>query len=87
MLILPCSVQAGPAAPGYVSFTAATTGVTYAVVGDLGAGAQFNFPDGDEIDFIFDEVTDAASNMIRVYGSEYVAIDVVAPDAFVKIVK
>ena len=69
------------------AFTAATTGVPYAIVGDLEVGAQFNFPDGEDIDFIFDEVTDAASNMIRVYGSEYVAIDVVAPDAFVKITK
>lgn len=69
------------------AFTAATTGVPYAIVGDLETGAQFNFPDGEEIEFIFDEVTDAASNLIRVYGSEYVAIDVVAPNAFVKITK
>lgn len=69
------------------AFTAATTGVTYALVGDLDVGARFNFPDGEEIDFIFDEATDAASGMIRVYGSEYVGIGVVAPDAFVKITK
>ena len=69
------------------NFAAATTGVTYAIVGDLDQGARFNFPDGEEIEFIFDEVTDATSGMIRVFGSEFVAIDVVAPDAFVKITK
>ena len=69
------------------AFTAATTGVTYAIVGDLAQGAQFNFPDGEEIDFIYDEVTDAASGLVRVYGSQFVAIDPVAPDAFCKITK
>ena len=32
------------------AFSAATTGVTYAIVGDLGIGAQANFPNGQEIE-------------------------------------
>lgn len=69
------------------SFTAATTGVTYAIVGDLDQGALMNFPNGEGIDFKFDETTLADYDLIRIIGREFVGIDVVAPNAFVKIVK
>ncbi len=69
------------------SFAAATTGVTYAIVGDLGHGALANFPNGDGIDFKFDELSKKKEDLIEVLGREYVALGVVAPDAFVKIVK
>lgn len=66
---------------------AATTGVTYAIVGDLGHGALANFPNGDGIDFKFDELSRKKEDLIEVLGREYVALGVVAPDAFVKITK
>lgn len=69
------------------AFSAATTGVTYAIVGDLGHGALANFPNGDGIEFKFDELTDMTKDLVRVLGREYVGIGVVAPDAFVKITK
>ena len=69
------------------AFTAATTGVTYAIVGDLEQGALMNFPNGEGVDFKFDEMTLADYDLIRVIGREFVGIGVVAPDAFVKIVK
>lgn len=69
------------------SATAATTGVTYAIVGDLGHGALANFPNGDGIDFKFDELSKKKEDLIEVLGREYVALGVVAPDAFVKITK
>ena len=69
------------------SFTAATTGVTYAIVGDLGHGALANFPNGEGIDFKFDELSRKKEDLIEVLGREYVALGVVAPDAFVKITK
>ena len=69
------------------SFAAATTGVTYAIVGDLGHGALANFPNGEGIDFKFDELSKKKEDLIEVLGREYVALGVVAPDAFVKIVK
>ena len=69
------------------SFAAATTGVTYAIVGDLGHGALANFPNGDGIDFKFDELSKKKEDLIEVLGREYVGLGVVAPDAFVKIVK
>ena len=68
------------------AFTAATTGVTYAIVGDLGQGALANFPNGEEIQFKFDDQTEMTKDLIRVLGRKYVALGVVAPNAFVKIV-
>ena len=69
------------------AFSAATTGETYAIVGDLGHGALANFPNGDGISFKFDELSRKKEDLIEVLGREYVALGVVAPDAFVKIVK
>lgn len=67
--------------------SAATTGVTYAIVGDLGHGALANFPNGEGIDFKFDDMTLKKADLIEVLGREYVALGVVAPNAFVKITK
>ena len=69
------------------SSAAATTGETYAIVGDLGHGALANFPNGDGIDFKFDELSRKKEDLIEVLGREYVGLGVVAPDAFVKITK
>ena len=49
-----------------------------AFVADL-SGVQANFPDGDQVKFIFDEYTLAPEDMVRVIGRLYVAVDVVAP--------
>lgn len=69
------------------AFSAATTGVTFAIVGDLGEGALANFPNGDEITFKFDELTLKKQDLIEVMGRQYVAVAPVAPNAFVKITK
>lgn len=67
------------------AFSAATTGVTYAIVGDLGVGAQANFPNGQSIDIKFDDKTKMEYDLIRILGREFVGHAVVAPKAFVKI--
>lgn len=69
------------------AFSAATTGDTYAIVGDFGNGALANFPNGDEITIKRDDYTLATSDLVRFIGREYVGIGIVAPDAFVKIQK
>ena len=69
------------------AFAAASTGDTYAIVGDLGHGALMNFPNGDGIDFKFDDISLATSDLVKVIGREFVGIGVVAPNAFVKITK
>ena len=69
------------------AYSAATTGVTYAIVGDLGHGALANFPNGEDIEFKFDDMTEMTKDLIRVLGRQYVGLGIVAPDAFVKITK
>ena len=67
------------------AFSAATTGVTYAIVGDLGIGAQANFPKGQEIEVKFDDKTKMEYDLVRILGREFVGHAVVAPKAFCKI--
>lgn len=68
------------------ALSAATTGVTWMIVGDLGYGALANFPNGEEIQIKRDDYTLAASDLVRFIGREYVGIGPVAPGAFVKVV-
>ena len=68
------------------AFSAATTGVCYAIVGDLDHGARANFPAGDEIEIKMDELTKMEYDLVRILGREYVGLGVVAPYAFCKIV-
>ena len=67
------------------SYTAATTGVTYAIVGDLGVGALANFPEGEGIAIKYDDKSLAERDLVKIVGREYVGMGVVAPNAFVKI--
>lgn len=69
------------------SVAAATTGDTFAIVGDFGHGAIANFPAGDEIEIKMDDKTLMEKDLIRILGREYVAVAPVAPNAFVKINK
>ena len=69
------------------AYSAASAGNTYAIVGDLDFGALANFPNGEGIEFKFDDLTDMTKDLVRVLGREYVGLGIVAPNAFVKIVK
>ena len=69
------------------SYDAATTGVAYMIVGDLDQGALANFPAGDAIDFKFDAMTLKKQDLIEILGRQYVALGVVAPNAFVQVTK
>jgi HK97 family phage major capsid protein len=69
------------------AFSAASTGDTFMIVGDFGEGALANYPNGEAVEFIFDNITLATSGMVKVTGSEYVAIEPVAMNAFVKVKK
>lgn len=68
------------------AFSAATTGVCYAIVGDLGVGAQANFPSGEEIEIKFDNISKMEYDLVKILGRKFVGIGVVAPYAFCKIV-
>lgn len=69
------------------AFSAASTGDTYAIVGDLGHGALANYPNGQNIDFKFDDLSLKKQDLIEVMGREYVGLGIVAPNAFVKVQK
>lgn len=69
------------------AYSAATTGVPYMIIGDLDQGALMNFPNGDGISFKFDDMTLKKQDLIEVLGRQYVAMGVVAPNAFVKVTK
>ena len=69
------------------AYSAATTGVCYMIVGDLEQGALINYPDGDGIDFKFDDLSLKKQDLVEVLGRQFAAIAVVAPNAFVQVVK
>lgn len=68
-------------------FDSATTGETYAIVGDFENGALANYPDGEEIILKTDDITLAQQDLIKIIGRQYVAVDVVAPKHFAVINK
>lgn len=69
------------------AYSAASTGDTYMIVGDLDQGALMNFPNGDGIEFKFDNLSLKKQDLVEVLGRQFVAIGVVAPNAFVKVTK
>ena len=69
------------------AYSAASTGDTYAIVGDFGHGALANFPNGDGVDFKFDDLSQKKADLIEVLGRQYVAVAPIAPNAFAKIKK
>ena len=69
------------------AFSAATTGVTYAIVGDFAEGAIANFPAGEGITIKYDDLSLAEKDLVKLVGREFIGIEVVAPNAFVKIAK
>ena len=52
-----------------------------AIVGDL-AGVRANLPEGGSVRFIFDELTDAESDLVKIVGKMLAAIEVVGPGMF-----
>lgn len=69
------------------SFDAASAGDTIMIVGDFNEGALANYPNGEDITIKFDDKTEMDSDLVRILGRLYVGIGVVAPGAFVRVVK
>lgn len=69
------------------AYDAASTGDTYAIVGDLGRGEMVNFPNGEAIEFKFDDKTLMTSDLVKVLGRTYAGHAVVAPKSFTKLTK
>lgn len=69
------------------AYDAASTGDVYMIVGDLGEGAIANFPNGDSIEFTFDQLSRKKEDLVEVLGKEYVGLAVVANKAFTLVKK
>ena len=68
------------------AYSAATSGQTYAIVGDL-KGEQINFPEGDDIVVKVDDLSLAELDLIKVVGRRYEGHGVTRPGMFVKVAK
>ena len=62
----------------------ATTG-NWLVVGDFAIGAQANFPNGEEINLKFDDLSLAEKDLVKIVGREYVGLGVVGNKCFCKV--
>ena len=69
------------------AFAVASSGDTYAIVGDLGEGMIANFPNGEGIKIKLDDLSLAESDMVKIVGRQYVGVEVVGPASFAKIQK
>lgn len=68
-----------------VMYTDATTlGGKLAIIADPSA-FQINLPNGDQVTFKFDDLTEAAADMVRIIGRLYAALGIVAPGRIVTI--
>lgn len=65
----------------YVDSAALTVNskTAFGVVADLSAW-QINFPNGDDVKFVFDEYTEAPADIVRVIGRVMAGVEVVAPN-------
>ena len=68
------------------AYDAAEAGDTYVVVGDL-KGLHYNFPNGDDINIKYDDLSLAEADLVKLVGRAYAAIAVDVPGSFVKIGK
>lgn len=68
------------------AYSAASSGETYAIVGNLN-GLQFNFPDGDDVEIIYDPYTKKNENKIEITGRYFAAHGVTGLGYFTKIAK
>ena len=69
------------------AYATATSGQAYMIVGDPADGLAANFPNGDEIKYVFDEITGAQSDLVKITGKQFASIGVVAPLRFAKVLK
>lgn len=65
----------------------ATENQVYAIVGDFGYGALANFPAGETIQIKVDDKTAMTSDLVKILGREYIAVEPIANRAFVNITK
>ena len=70
--------------PAYDSASATNV---YAIVGDFNHGALANYPSGEGISMKYDDTTLMTSDLVRILGRRYVAVEPVADKSFTLIAK
>ena len=68
------------------SFTDASDDEVFAIVGDLKA-IQANFPNGDEVKFVFDPYSLAEADLVKVVGRMYAGAELIRNKAFTLLAK
>lgn len=68
-------------------YGAASTGAVYAIVGDFAEGTLANFPNGEEIEYTFDELTRKKEDLVEVLGKVYVGLGVIGDKSFALLTK
>lgn len=68
------------------AFSAASAGQVYMIVGDM-SGAIKTTPDGDKVDYIFDELSRKKENLVEVLGEQLMGLGVVADKSFTLVAK
>ena len=69
------------------AFSSASNNAVFMIVGDFGRGAQANFPNGNEINIKFDDLSLAEKDLVKLVGREYVALGVVGDKCFCNVKK
>ena len=69
------------------AYDAASGNAVYAIVGDFGHGALANLPNGEDINIKYDDATLMTSDLVRILGRKYVAVEPVADKAFALLAK
>jgi len=68
------------------AFSTASANEAYMIVGDL-SGVQANMPEGESINFKFDDLSLAEKDLVKIVARLYCAIAVVGPKTLVKVTK
>ena len=68
------------------AYSAAETNAVYMIVGSL-KDVQANYPGGEDIDFIFDEISKKKEGIVEITGSQYVGVGVTACKRFTLVKK
>ena len=69
------------------AYDSATANAVYCIVGDFRNGAMATYPNGDDIDIKYDELTDMTKDLVRILGRRYVGLGAVADKSFTLIKK
>lgn len=69
------------------SYASASANDVYAIVGDFRNGAMATYPNGDDINIKYDDITDMTKDLVRILGRRFVGIEAVADKSFVLIKK